>query len=160
MSLWERDEDPRNLEDRPRFNRRTSRSKQHSTPMPLHILSAVTGAIPLTQNLVPIFVGVVGAISVRVWAQGRANDRERDMHGRVVLMTVSILYTDNALPNRSTICVTGSFYSYRSKPFNRSCPTRCTNYRPYAFVVGPACSGGHPRHTRNNEERANICGRM
>ncbi|KAG8875549.1 hypothetical protein FRB97_005018 [Tulasnella sp. 331] len=54
--------------------------------MPIHIVAEAVSNLPSFPNLLYIFSCLVAAIYFRAWAAGRSNPRDRDMHGRTVLL--------------------------------------------------------------------------
>ena len=57
--------------------------------MVLKILYAVGTTILPSQYYTHVVVAVVGIITVYTFAQGRKTSRERDLHGRTILITVA-----------------------------------------------------------------------
>ena len=57
--------------------------------MVLKILGAVANTLLPSSYYVHAFVSIVAIVVVHAFAQGRTTNRERDMHARVVLVTVS-----------------------------------------------------------------------
>jgi hypothetical protein len=57
--------------------------------MVLKILYAVGTAILPSGYYTHLVVAVVGIVTVYAFAQGRKTGRERDLHGRTVLITVA-----------------------------------------------------------------------
>jgi hypothetical protein len=62
-------------------------SLQHD--MVLKILHAVGTAILPSEYYTHIVVAIVGIITVYAFAQGRKTSRERNLHGRTILITVA-----------------------------------------------------------------------
>lgn len=56
--------------------------------MVLKILAAVANTLLPSSYYVHVLVSVLAIAVVRAFAQGRTTTRERDMHARVVLVTV------------------------------------------------------------------------
>lgn len=61
--------------------------------MVLKILGAVANSFLPSSYYVHAFVSVIAIVVVHAFAQGRTTNRERDMHARVVLVTVSRSFT-------------------------------------------------------------------
>jgi hypothetical protein len=57
--------------------------------MVLNILEALFNSYFPTQYAKHIFIGFLAIYVVRTFSQGRRTNRERDLHARVVLVTVS-----------------------------------------------------------------------
>ena len=57
--------------------------------MVLRIAEVVVNALLPREHWVKIAVGVLVLVVVCAFAQGRTTSRERDLHGRVILVTVS-----------------------------------------------------------------------
>ncbi|KAG8997840.1 hypothetical protein FRB94_007411 [Tulasnella sp. JGI-2019a] len=54
--------------------------------MPIHLVAEVIANLPSNTNLLYTFAGLAVAICLQAWASGRSNPRDRDMHGRTVLL--------------------------------------------------------------------------
>ena len=65
--------------------------------MVLKIVEAFASSFLPTQYIVHIVVGIVIILTLRAVSQGRRTTRERDLHGRTVLITVSTSTFRNAL---------------------------------------------------------------
>ncbi|KAH8110510.1 hypothetical protein DFH11DRAFT_1620114 [Phellopilus nigrolimitatus] len=57
--------------------------------MPLHILATLLPKYYPSQYQVQIGLLVIAIVAIRTYAQGRSTNRERDLHGRVILLTGS-----------------------------------------------------------------------
>ena len=57
--------------------------------MVLKILYAVGTAILPSKYFTHAIVAVVGIVTIYTFAQGRKTNRERDLHGRTILITVA-----------------------------------------------------------------------
>ncbi|KAG8962665.1 hypothetical protein FRC03_003918 [Tulasnella sp. 419] len=55
--------------------------------MPIHMLLNSTAGDILSEYYTHLAVGLVSAFFIRSWAMGPSNTRERDLHGRTVMMT-------------------------------------------------------------------------
>jgi uncharacterized membrane protein YuzA (DUF378 family) len=58
--------------------------------MVLKILYAVGTAVLPSEYYTHLAVAVVGIVTVYAFAQGRKTSRERDLHGRTILITVAL----------------------------------------------------------------------
>jgi hypothetical protein len=56
--------------------------------MVLKILGAVLPVVLAQNYYLHIFIGIVTVIALHTFAQGRSTTRERDLHARVILITV------------------------------------------------------------------------
>lgn len=61
--------------------------------MVLKILAVTVPAILPSNYYVHVFLAVLAVVVVRAFAQGRSTTRERDLHARVILVTVCIVPT-------------------------------------------------------------------
>lgn len=58
--------------------------------MVLRIAEAFASRFFPTQYLIHIGVGILSLLVLRAFSQGRRTDRERDLHARIVLVTVRL----------------------------------------------------------------------
>jgi hypothetical protein len=59
--------------------------------MVLKVLAATVNALLPSNYYVHALISMLAIVVVHAFAQGRTTNRERDMHARVVLLTVSAL---------------------------------------------------------------------
>ena len=59
--------------------------------MVVHIIADVLAKSLSPYYYLPLFAGFIGLYYLKLWSSGRRTDRERDLHGRTVLLTVSEL---------------------------------------------------------------------
>ena len=57
--------------------------------MPLPILASLVSNYYPQSYITHISVSIISILAVRTYALGRSTNRERDLHGRVILLTVS-----------------------------------------------------------------------
>lgn len=67
-------------------------------------LLSFLGSLTEGRFAIHIAIFAISAYWLRFWANGAKTDRERDMHGRVILLTVS-LYMRRLLIRRSNACI-------------------------------------------------------
>lgn len=56
--------------------------------MVVHIVSEVIAQTISSYYYVPLIVGVFTIYYLNAWSSGKRTDRERDLHGRTILLTV------------------------------------------------------------------------
>lgn len=64
--------------------------------MVLHIAGSVVLDYISSGYYISIFVGVTSFLVTKAWFAGKRTNRERDLHGRTVLLTVSMKSRDTS----------------------------------------------------------------
>jgi hypothetical protein len=57
--------------------------------MVVHIIAGVLSKTVSSSFYLPLIVGFLGVYYLKGWSSGKRTDRERDLHGRTILLTVS-----------------------------------------------------------------------
>jgi hypothetical protein len=70
----------------------------------LNILYAVGSTILPAEYYTHAILAVVGIITIYTFAQGRKTNRERDLHGRTILITVASRLNLHFLTNLADTC--------------------------------------------------------
>lgn len=63
--------------------------------MVLQLVGAIFSAFFPTQYTAHIVMALVTILALRAFSQGRTTNRERDLHARVILVTVRVLRVDS-----------------------------------------------------------------
>ena len=125
--------------------------------MPIHILSTGIGNIVPSQYYLPLAVGLIGATFLRAWASGPSNTRERDLHGRTIIVTVSStssVHDDRQMKNLSLL---GSFHSGWTFHHQPSCSKRRAGHRFNLLIVRPSPPLPRACHSSDSLQRTCIC---
>jgi len=61
----------------------------NSVIMVVHIIAGVLSKTVESYFYLPLIAGFIGVYYLKAWSSGKRTDRERDLHGRTILLTVS-----------------------------------------------------------------------
>ena len=126
--------------------------------MVLEVIYAVlSSAIPSGYYL-PAAIVTVALIVVYAFAQGRTTTRERDLHARVVLVTVRTRMLQYLLPvSTQIINQTGGFHASRSHPHLSSRESRSAYHRTFALFARASLPViDHTPSPIDNQQRENL----
>ena len=100
------------------------------------------GTIATTRYVTHVAAISIALLALRLWANGRENTRDRDMHGRVVVLTVC--------PNALLLCLIsnlsfflGRFHFYRIASIDGAGGPRGTDYCTDAVTFEPSGARTH-----------------